>query len=154
MLGLFHLFSVYSSDGWKIKTVISLQYEHDHNSWTGGRQPISIKTIIELLLELENLEEVSRTVIGDDEVFVDVDRDAFRDVDIVGDDVIEGVADARPIAAAVHHDATVALVGDDEVEGAVEADAPRLVELAFPVTALLATKSTTFIEVLTKVTSS
>jgi len=59
---------------------------------------------------------------------VHVYGDCFRDVNVVGDDALEGAGGTRSVASSVHHDTTVALVGNEKVVGTVEAQAAGLVE--------------------------
>lgn len=65
-----------------------------------------------------------------------VDGKAFRHVDLVGDDALEVAGHSAAFQSAIEYDAAVAFVGYQQVELTIEADAPRLVQVAVSFAAL------------------
>lgn len=95
-----------------------------------------VKLVVYSSLEFINLEEAVSGTVRNDEILVNVDRDALWNVDVVRHDLHEVARDATAVHRSVLHDPTVAFVGDQQVELAVEAETPRLVELALAAAAL------------------
>jgi|SRR6218665_3429741 len=77
-----------------------------------------------------------RRSISYNEIFVCVDGKAFWGIDLIGDDMLEVAGHSAAFQSAIKHDAAVAFVGHQHVELTIEADAPRLIQIAISFAAL------------------